>query len=1444
MKFKPFFHQVHLTFSLAFLLTGIGLGEAPVDKSSSRHGDFNLPSAGGSVKGGAGTVNASAFTGTLSYGFDITVPKGPGGFGPQPRLSYSSVGGSGPFALGWGLTGFQPIQYDLSKGIPTYEYNDEGSPTGPLLYGERLQRDMDAAGIVFRLERESSFTTIVYHPEQLNVSGQTFAGGFVVHAANGVKTYFLNDSCSVKQPVEDLNSDCSSVPLTKRITSWMPRFKVDPSGNTIEYQYKLRKGELLLDKISYGTNRIEVNYFDADRPDKLVTMNSGFEQHEAALAGSITTYHGSQILRRYCLRYRSPIQQDERSIMLPDCAPAKELPNLYHQDELLTNTVLHLEAVYEYGGEGEYKKTKARAGERYFGYSPWFDVSKQPKRPYVFPVDGLKKTFSTQGQSYFLDINQDSLPDLVRSISKLKYSQNKGQTAGVNPIDADVETVTEIPNIDLESKYQHLADINGDGIVDYFRVNGFGFSYQAGIPNTQPTGPRFKEDPVRISFPPGWSIGSFGTQAVRIVDINGDRLDDLIRFKYQFGTNWVEVLWNKGNNTFESKLFPTTNSQKTILKSANMSKPGKLRLKDMNGDGLPDFVYLSFNSIRIWYNTGAFHESGKQLFAAPSNTEPAPNGGGVQIYFNKFLGHVSQSWILDANGDGLQDFLTVDKGLQSKLHVYLGLATGKISTLPDFTLLYGNSNTAFQSFSKSEKFLRILDVDGDGFEEIVFMNASKIYMVDFNRLPSGNSLVKPGLLDRVSEEDGLEVEIGYTTAEAESERTGRVHPIPVPKTLVKRVVQHLPQVKPSVQELLYNEAFYDRERRKVSGFGKVTSVTVGESAAETLVETSLFHRGSEEDGGYTLAGQQKASTSHALSAQDSYWSEYSTRNWQFSQDIAFRSSLVDDSRNQPQPAVSPKEQLQTKSTYLTKSELGRTLVCPEVVESRRIVDGQEQTTTETMECDQYGNTISKIRQVFKGPALVEDLSFQLTQKFDFSQVHSELHDQHIFDRPSTETQEGHEGLLHKTSWIYNKRGLAESTKQWIDQQAGIDRYQTTTTTFDPFGNIASVQDSLGHTTHFTYHLGTLPLKATDALGYNKEAAYLCTDVSADFQQHRMTCLDDGRPKRLTDENGVKTLYEYDSLGRISRVLSPQGPTEINYEYKLGSPTQWNRALARHTLTSDGANFHQLTFASPDGVVVAHISQAEVLDDATNQPKQGARVQTYTLRDRSGRDVEVFHPFFVSDSVDALFQKGTIATPTDVDATTIRYDAFGRVMQRILPTGTVETFSRDLHQESKTIQYETPGAGTSIVTIIDGIDALGRKISFQDGEKNKYLFKYDPANRLTEVHDPAGNISTSTWNGLDLRTEINSPSVGTITYEYNELGQLILKEVIGLDKTSSLGVETFTYDAIGRIKANLVDNSPKYEYSYDTPSPLPAECAGAKSFPIGHPSKVTTHAPSS
>lgn len=362
-------------------------------------------------------------------------------------------------------------------------------------------------------------------------------------------------------------------------------------------------------------------------------------------------------------------------------------------------------------------------------------------------------------------------------------------------------------------------------------------------------------------------------------------------------------------------------------------------------------------------------------------------------------------------------------------------------------------------------------------------------------------------------------------------------------------------------------------------------------------------------------------------------------------------------------------------------------------------------------------------------------------------------------------------------YAYNSRGQVILQK---DPLGNVTRYA-----YDSRGNLTQIIDALGNKTSATYdaanHLTSLSVngktkiknrydsqgrleETEDALGGKTTLHYgedeknrpqkICL---ADGGSIQLSYNQAGKVTAVTNPNGNKTSYTYDSLGRCIKTVGPRGETVL-YEYDAK-----NRVTAVVDALGNKTSYTYTPAGKTSRVLTA----------------DGIRIQTdYNLLNR---------PESITDP--------------NGNKTCYEYDEMWNLKTICYPDGSREHYEYD-RRERLTAKTDSLGNRTTY-----GYDAAGNRIWEQDAEGNRTEYAYDALGRIITTRHPDGSVESRDYDSdgnLRCHTDENGNST---RYEYNEAGQRTAW-------TDALGQRTScTYTVLGNIESITDAAGRSIRYSY-------------------------------
>ncbi|MCP4109051.1 MAG: hypothetical protein GY749_26575, partial [Desulfobacteraceae bacterium] len=381
-------------------------------------------------------------------------------------------------------------------------------------------------------------------------------------------------------------------------------------------------------------------------------------------------------------------------------------------------------------------------------------------------------------------------------------------------------------------------------------------------------------------------------------------------------------------------------------------------------------------------------------------------------------------------------------------------------------------------------------------------------------------------------------------------------------------------------------------------------------------------------------------------------------------------------------------------------------------------------------------------------------------------------------------------------------------------------------TYDEEGNKLTFTDRTGNTAGYAY----------DQLGRNTDVWYCgesdtCTEAEA-IHKTSTEYDADGNRTATTDENGVRTEYDYDEAGRKTVVRQFHNDqileTVRTYDDNGNVKTVTDANLHTVTYEYDDLNRRVISVFHDDSYVeVSYNSQGrKEYEYAQALPDQTERIVTRYEHDAAGRLEKVINDFGGPDEMETVYEydeAGNRISQTDPNTHVTRwvYDHLGRVTKHTLPEDMSESFTYYPNGEVKT------GTDFNDNTTTFAYYSYGKLKSktFQDGSSVSYIYApdgrtdtvtdtrgitdhdYDFRGRLISVLNPDGTEISYIYYPDGSKKTMTVPS-GTTTYTYDDLNRP--ETVAGPD-----GLSTFyTYDSAGNRKSMTYPNGNVTDYDYD------------------------------
>lgn len=578
---------------------------------------ISLPTGPGSVEGLGESFEPDLNTGTATYGVKIAVSPGVSGHEPSVQLTYNSGYGNSPLGMAWNLN-LEYIQRQTDKGLPGYTDSDVFAYNGS---GEMVPLP-DA---VYRLKIEGQF-----------IKFRKLADGWEAWRRNGNHLYFGTTAGGQQQ-------------TAKGIFAWYLEKEVDTNGNEIRYQYSADQGAIYLSEIRYSlmseTLYKSVRFVYETRPDPFTSYASTTKVTTTQRLKYIEVLVDGVLARRYDLSYHpGTIFSLLASVTQYGTDGTTALPQLSfgystYQTTIPQTVVMSNEPptgvspansnvdLVDINGDAlpDLVYTNSSTGEHTFyindGNGAWQENPVVPTAspPYLLATSGVMMS----------DMNGDGRSDLfVKNSTRFGYFHNTGNLKWE---EGDWTECTPLPAFDFESQTVRMLDLNNDKLIDVLVDDTVDHSYKVWFnqKNNQ-----WSTDFDARSYLPEGAYLSFSNPAVRLGDMNGDRMQDLVYVL----DGYLSYFPSMGNGEFDNEVAMTGAPDGLGAMAA------KLDIADIDNNGLADIVLVGNASVQVWFNNGNNgFQAPVQFTSTPAYVAPA---------VHRFA---------DMNGDGYTDLLITNE---------------------------------------------------------------------------------------------------------------------------------------------------------------------------------------------------------------------------------------------------------------------------------------------------------------------------------------------------------------------------------------------------------------------------------------------------------------------------------------------------------------------------------------------------------------------------------------------------------------------------------------------------------------------------------------------------------------------------------------------------------------------------------------------------------------
>ena len=570
-----------------------------------------------------------------------------------------------------------------------------------------------------------------------------------------------------------------------KIFCWKLINTTDSFGNRIEFQYLRDRGQdgshrwdqLYLERIQYvdfdrdGATRFLVSVMFAyePRPDPFSNYRSGFDIRTRLRCTRIeirTNAVEDLLVRIYQMVY------------LDDRVAAGELP-------IATRPLNSVSLLSQIRMQGHDRGETEQLPPLEFGYTR-FDPARRRFQPLTAGGESMPARSLGNEDFELVDLFGNGLPDIVHMNGGLQFWRNLGAGQFDGP-----ESMAEAPaGLHLQDNGVRLGDFNGDGRADLLAAHLGGY-----FPMQFGGGWRGK-DFVAYQHPPTMGLGS---SDVRLVDLDGDGVVDALETGTDF-TLFMNDPKNGWGNVQHKQRGPIEEFPDVSFSDL------RVKIADMNGDGLQDIVFVRQGRVEYWPYFG--HGS----WGHRVSMENSPIFTGIsEPDFDP-----ARVLIGDLDGDGLDDIVYLGTG---RITIWIN-QNGKgwsapivISGTPTFTDIDA---------------VRIADMLGSGLQGILWSSdllAPGENNYQFLDLTGGT---KPYLLTEMTNHIGAVTRVEYAPSteffrgDFSDPRRRWKTSLPLAVQVVKRVetIDEISKGKVTT-EYRYHHGHWDGGERQFRGFGLV-----------------------------------------------------------------------------------------------------------------------------------------------------------------------------------------------------------------------------------------------------------------------------------------------------------------------------------------------------------------------------------------------------------------------------------------------------------------------------------------------------------------------------------------------------------------------------------------------------------------------------------------------
>lgn len=588
-------------------------------------------------------------SGAFTYQVPIAIPPGRNGIEPSLALQYNSqnLNKANFFGYGWDIE-IPYIQRVNKYGIEklyTSHY-----------FASSMSGDLE--DISLSDWEHGTYGAKVDTGDFLKYSYSSTSDGWTVTDKKGtIYTFGTTSNTEQRDPGD-----------SSKTYKWYLKEVRDLNNNYITYEYYHDNGQVYPYKIVYTGNNVtdgifEIEFLREARDDDTISYETWFlvktlyriDEIQAKISGSWVkkyelAYTSGDNTKRSLLSSVTETGKDESSNTLS--LPATTFTYQDHNNSWTEDTAWVLPEdldnlsvfVSDINADSlpDIIKSEESGGTHYF--TIWIndgvDGFYNDTANWTMPV-ALSGGGSPYAHTFLVDVDGDGWTDILKatdSSGSRKVYINDGDGTGWT-LDSNYVIPFDLESSGNPDHAYRLMDVNGDGLIDAVRAEDSGGTIYDNIYINDGDGTGWTEDT-------SWTVPIYFSSSgarynLRIFDVNGDGLTDLVYSEYASGSHHDDVYLNNGVNTW----VQDTNWVVPIDFEVNGSGQRDVGIMDVNNDGLIDIVDGDTAALdrKVYLNkgdgTGWAQDVGYSVPVTFINED-------VQYF--------------DINGDGLVDFNKAD----------------------------------------------------------------------------------------------------------------------------------------------------------------------------------------------------------------------------------------------------------------------------------------------------------------------------------------------------------------------------------------------------------------------------------------------------------------------------------------------------------------------------------------------------------------------------------------------------------------------------------------------------------------------------------------------------------------------------------------------------------------------------------------------------------------